>query len=244
MRSNGRHPRRGALRQPLPRVAVPHALESTRDRVYSFGEHLADAVTHGLGVVLAIVGLCVLVVRAALYGDALHVVACSVFGATLVMMYTASTLYHSIPLPRARHVLRVIDHSLIFLLIAGTYTPFTLVVLHGPWGWSLFGFTWGLAAIGVALKIFTTGRYETISLAIYLLMGWCAIIAVKPLWDRLDPEGLLLLAAGGVVYSGGVAFYVWQRLRYHHAIWHLFVLGGSVLHWFTVYFYVVPGPPG
>lgn len=241
MRAKAR--RRAPLRQPLPRVTVPPGLEPARDRVYSFGEHLADAVTHGLGILLAIVGLCVLVVRAALYGDTLHVVACSVFGATLVMMYTASTLYHSIPQPRARHVLRVIDHSLIFLLIAGTYTPFTLVTLQGPWGWTLFGFTWSLALIGVALKVFTTGRYEAISLAVYLLMGWCAVVAIKPLWDRLDSGGLLLLAAGGLVYSGGVAFYIWQRLRYHHAIWHLFVLAGSVLHWFTVYLYVVPGPP-
>ena len=161
----------------------------------------------------------------------------------MVLLYLGSTLYHAWPESKVKDVLQVVDHGAIFLLIAGTYTPFTLVTLHGPWGWSLFGFTWGLAVIGVALKIFTTGRYEAVSLAIYLLMGWCAIVAVKPLWDRLEPDGLLLLAAGGVVYSGGVAFYVWQRLRYPHAIWHLFVLGGSVLHWFTVYFYVVPGPP-
>jgi hemolysin III len=224
-------------------MPVPHVLEHARDNIYTFGEELAHAITHGLGAALAIAGLCILVVRAALYGSAVHVVACSIFGATLVMMYLASTLYHSIPLPKARHVLRVIDHSLIFFLIAGTYTPFTLVSLQGPWGWSLFGFTWGLAVIGVTLKIFTTGRYEKISLAVYLLMGWCAVVAVKPLWDRLDPTGLVLLAAGGITYSGGVAFYTWQRLRYHHAIWHLFVLAGSVLHWFTVFFYVVPGPP-
>ena len=235
--------RKGALRQPLPRLSVPHSLEHTRDNLYTFGEELSHAITHGLGVVLAIIGLCVLVVRASLYGDIWHVVASSVFGATLVMMYAASTLYHSIPLPRARHVLRVIDHSLIYFLIAGTYTPFTLVTLHGPWGWSLFGFTWGLAVIGVGLKIFTTGRYEKVSLAVYLMMGWCAVVAVKPLLERLEPAGLILLAAGGITYSGGVAFYVWNRLRYHHAIWHLFVLAGSVLHWFTVYLYVVPGPP-
>tara|TARA_R110000787_G_scaffold15088_34_gene46564 strand:- start:1713 stop:2456 length:744 start_codon:yes stop_codon:yes gene_type:complete len=230
------------LRQPLPKVPVPKSLERARDRVYSFGEHLADAITHGLGVVLSIIGLVVLVVRAALYGDTWHVVACSVFGTTLVLMYTASTLYHSIPLPRARGVLRIIDHSLIFFLIAGTYTPFTLVTLHGPWGWSLFGFTWGLAVIGVGLKIFFTGRYERISLSVYLLMGWCAIVAVKPLFNRLDTGGLILLGVGGLTYSGGVAFYLWERLRYHHAIWHLFVLGGSVLHWLAIYFYVVPGP--
>ena len=245
MRGRRRRIRVGtALRQPLPRVPVPHQLEHARDNIYSFGEELAHAITHGLGALLAIVGLVVLVVRAAMYGDTWHVIASSVFGATLVMMYLASTLYHSIPLPRTRHILRVIDHSLIFFLIAGTYTPFTLITLHGPWGWSLFGFTWGLALIGVGLKIFTTGRYEAVSLAVYLLMGWCAVVAIKPLLDRMEPAGLVLLAAGGVTYSGGVLFYTWTRLRYHHAIWHLFVLAGSVLHWFAVYFYVVPGPPG
>ena len=152
----GKHRARNtALRQPLPRVPLPQPLAHARDNLYSFGEELAHAVTHGLGAVLAIVGLVLLVVRAALYGNTWHVVASSVFGATLVMMYAASTLYHSIPLPRARHVLRVIDHSLIFFLIAGTYTPFTLVTLQGPWGWSLFGFTWGLAVIGVAGKEIT-----------------------------------------------------------------------------------------
>lgn len=223
-------------------MSVPDALVGTRDSLYTFGEELAHAITHGLGAVLAIVGTVILVVRAALYGTTWHVIACSIFGATLVMMYFASTLYHSIPLPKAKRVLRVIDHSLIFFLIAGTYTPFTLVTLRGPWGWSLFGFTWGLAAIGVGLKIFTTGRYEKISLAVYLMMGWCAVVAIKPLIEALEPGGLAMLAAGGITYSGGVAFYTWERLRYHHAIWHLFVLGGSVLHWFTVFYYVLPGP--
>jgi hemolysin III len=227
-----------------PRMEVPDALIPARDKIYSLGEELAHAITHGLGVVLAIVGLCILVTRAALYGEARHIVACSVFGATLILMYTASTLYHSIPLPRAKRVLRVIDHSLIFFLIAGTYTPFTLVTLHGdPWGMGLFLFTWGLAFVGVGLKIFTTGRFEKISLAVYLLMGWCAVVAVKPLFRALEPGGLILMAAGGLSYSGGVAFYTWERLRYHHAIWHLFVLGGSVLHFFAVYFYVVPAAP-
>lgn len=194
--------------------------------------------------VLAIIGLVVLVARATLYGDIWHIVAVSVFGATMVLMYTASTLYHSIPLPRAKRVLRVIDHSLIYFLIAGTYTPFTLVTLHGPWGWSLFGVTWGLAAVGVVFKIFATGRYEKLSLAIYLGMGWCALAAIKPLLSTLEPGGLILMLAGGLAYSGGVAFYVWERLRYHHAIWHLFVLAGSVLHFFAILLYVVPGPNG
>ncbi|MEC9364309.1 MAG: PAQR family membrane homeostasis protein TrhA [Sinimarinibacterium flocculans] len=212
------------------------------DKLYSLGEEIAHASTHGLGVVLSIVGLTVLVARASLYGDAWHITAVSIFGATLVLMYTASTLYHSIPLPRTKRVLRVIDHSLIYFLIAGTYTPFTLVTLHGPWGWSLFGVTWGLAIAGVGFKILATGKFEKLSLAIYLGMGWCAIAAVKPLLQNLETGGLILMLAGGLVYSGGVAFYVWEKLRYHHAIWHLFVLAGSILHFFAVLFYVVPGP--
>ncbi|MDD3765031.1 MAG: hemolysin III family protein [Nevskiales bacterium] len=214
------------------------------DKVYSLGEEIAHAITHGLGIVLSIVGLTILVARATVYGDAWHITAVSVFGATLVLMYTASTLYHSIPLPRAKRVLRVIDHSLIYFLIAGTYTPFTLITLNGAWGWSLFGFTWTLAAAGVAFKIFATGRFEKVSLAIYLGMGWCAVAAVQPLLRNLEPGGLALMVAGGITYSGGVAFYVWERLRYHHAIWHMFVLGGSVLHFFAVLYYVVPGPQG
>jgi hemolysin III len=193
-------------------------------------------------VVLAIIGLVVLVARATLYGDIWHIVAVSVFGTTMVLMYTASTLYHSIPLPRAKRVLRIVDHSLIYFLIAGTYTPFTLVTLHGPWGWSLFGVTWGLALFGVVFKIFATGRFEKLSLAIYLGMGWCAIAAIKPILNTLPFPGLMLVLAGGLAYSGGVVFYVWERLRYHHAIWHLFVLAGSVLHFFAILLYVVPGP--
>ncbi|WP_248679772.1 PAQR family membrane homeostasis protein TrhA [Sinimarinibacterium sp. CAU 1509] len=214
------------------------------DKLYSFGEELAHAITHGLGVVLSVIGLTVLVARASVYGDIWQVTAVSIFGTTLVLMYTASTLYHSIPLPRAKHILRVLDHSLIYFLIAGTYTPFTLVTLKGAWGWSLFAFTWGLAIIGVVFKIFATGKFEKLSLAIYLGMGWCAIAAIKPLLQNLEPGGLALMVAGGITYSGGVAFYVWERLRYHHAIWHLFVLGGSVLHFFAILFYVVSGPNG
>ena len=179
------------------------------DKLYSLGEEIAHASTHGLGVVLSIVGLTILVARASLYGDAWHITAVSIFGATLVLMYTASTLYHSIPLPRAKRVLRVIDHTLIYFLIAGTYTPFTLITLNGVWGWSLFAFTWGLAVLGVAFKVFATGRFEKLSLAIYLGMGWCAIAAIQPLVRNLEPGGIALMVAGGVTYSGGVAFYTW-----------------------------------
>ena len=178
-----------------------------------------------------------------MYADARAVTAVSIFGATMVLMYTASTLYHSIPLAPAKRVLRAIDHSMIYLLIAGSYTPFTLVTLNGVWGWTLFGVTWGLALIGVVFKIFATGRFEKLSLAIYLGMGWCALAVIKPLIVALPKGGLILLFAGGVTYSAGVAFYVWERMRYHHAIWHVFVLSGTMLHFFAVLFYVLPGPP-
>ena len=223
-------------------AAVAHAVEH---KLYTLGEEVAHALTHGLGIVLAIAGLAVMVARAALYGNAWHMVGASIFGATLVLMYTASTLYHGIPgeqLPNAKKVLRIIDHSSIYLLIAGTYTPFTLVTLNGPWGWSLFGVTWGLALLGVVFKIFATGRFEKLSLAIYLAMGWCIVFAIEPLWRGLPAGGLVLLAAGGLAYTGGVVFYALDHKRYFHAIWHGFVLAGSVLQYFAVLFYVIPGP--
>ena len=224
---------------------VGQAVEHGREKLYTLGEEVAHALTHGVGVVLAIAGLTVMVARATLYGDIWHIVGAAIFGATLVLMYAASTVYHAIPaqhLPNAKKVLRIVDHSSIYLLIAGSYTPFTLVTLNGPWGWSLFGVTWSLALVGVVFKIFATGKFEKLSLAIYLGMGWCVIVAIKPLLRTLEPGGLILMLAGGLAYSGGVAFYVWEKLRYHHAIWHGFVLTGSVLQYFAVLFYVIPGP--
>lgn len=211
------------------------------DTLYSIGEEIAHSATHGVGIVLAIVGLCVLVVQAALYGTSLHVTAVAIFGGTLILLYTASTLYHSIPLPRTKRILRVIDHVSIYLLIAGTYTPFTLITLQGTWGWSLFGVVWGLALIGIVFKLFFTGRFEALSLVIYVAMGWCGAVAIKPMMAAMEPAGLWWLLAGGLFYTGGVAFYVFERLPYHHAIWHLFVLAGSVSHYFAVLFYVLPG---
>lgn len=225
-----------------PESPLAHAIEEGRDKLYTLGEEVAHALTHGLGVVLAIAGLTVMVARATLYGDAWHIVGAAIFGTTLVLMYTASTLYHSIPLPRAKKVLRVIDHSTIYLLIAGTYTPLTLVTLNGTVGWTLFGVVWGLALVGVVFKIFSTGRFEKLSLFIYLAMGWCVLVVIKPLIQTMPTGGLVLLVAGGLAYSGGVVFYLWERLRYHHAIWHGFVLAGSVLQYFAVLFYVIPGP--
>jgi len=226
-------------------LLVQRAAETLREAqasIYSLGEEIAHGVTHGIGALLAIAGLAVLVARAALYGDVWQMVSVSIFGAALVLMYAASTLFHSIPLPNSKRVFRVLDHCLIYVLIAGTYTPFTLVTLRGPWGWSLFGALWGLALVGIVFKVFTTGRFERLSLAVYLLMGWCGVLAVQPLMAALPAGGLWLILAGGLSYSVGTVFYRWESLRYHHAIWHVFVLAGSLLHYFAVLFYVIPKP--
>ncbi len=223
---------------------VTAGLTEVGHKLYNFGEEVAHVVTHGLGALLSIAGLTVLVARASMYGNAWHITASAIFGASLVMMYAASALFHGIQYPRAKHILRVIDHSLIYVLIAGTYTPFTLITLHdSAWGWILFGVTWGLALFGIVFKIFATGKFEKLSLAIYLGMGWCVLFAIKPLLASMPTGGLWLLLAGGLTYSAGVAFYVRERMRYHHAIWHIFVLGGSIFHYFAILFYVIPGAP-
>lgn len=210
-----------------------------RDTGYSLGEEIANSITHGVGGLLAIGGLAVLTTFAALRGNAWHVVACSIFGATMVVLYTISTLYHGIQHRRAKAVLRVLDHSAIFLLIAGTYTPFTLVNLRGPWGWSLFGTIWGLAALGIVFQIGLLRR-PIVSVALYVAMGWTVLIALRPLLGAVAPGGLALLVGGGLAYTVGIVFYAWRRLPYGHAVWHLLVLAGSVLHFFAVLFYVVP----
>jgi hemolysin III len=207
---------------------------------YSTGEEIANSVIHGLGVILAIGGLGVLTAFASLRGNAWHIVSCSVFGATLIILYTTSTLYHSIPNRRAKAVLRVLDHSAIFLLIAGTYTPFSLVSLRGPWGWSLFGVIWGLAVLGIVFKATMLRRWPVASVVLYLVMGWVAIVAIRPMLENVAPGGLALLLAGGLAYTAGVVFYAWKRLPYHHAIWHAFVLAGSTCHFFAVLLFVVP----
>lgn len=207
---------------------------------YTLGEEIANSVIHGVGIVLGIAGLGVLTAFASLYGDAWHIVGCSVFGAALILLYTASTLYHSIPLPRVKAVLRTLDHSAIFVLIAGTYTPFLLVNLRGPWGWSLFGVIWGLALVGIVLRIVRGRRSPLLSVGLYVGMGWAVVAAIEPMLNSVAPGGLLLLLLGGLAYTLGIVFYAWKRLPYHHAIWHVFVLAGSILHFFAILFYVIP----
>ena len=214
--------------------------ERVRVPRYSFSEEIANSVIHGIGIVLAIGGLGVLTAFASVYGNAWHIVSCSVFGATLVILYTSSTLYHSIQLPRAKTVLRILDHSAILLLIAGTYTPFTLVNLRGPWGWSLFSIVWGLAVLGIIFRVTILRRRMTVFFLLYLIMGWLVVVAFKSMLASIATGGLVLLVLGGVVYTIGIGFYAWRRLPYNHAIWHVFVLIGSVLHFFAVLFYVIP----
>jgi hemolysin III len=205
-----------------------------------FKEETINAVTHGLGAVLALGGLVVLVVMAVLRGGVWHIVSCSIYGATLVLLFTSSTLYHSFRNERIKHAFRIVDHASIYLLIAGTYTPFLLVNLRGRWGWSLFGIIWGLALAGIIFQIFFVHRFRLAQTLVYLAMGWLVVIAFKPLLNRVPRPGLLWLLLGGLCYSGGAVFYLWKKLPYHHGIWHLFVLGGSVCHYFAILFYVLP----
>jgi len=203
-------------------------------------EELANSITHGVGAVLAIVGLAVMTAFATLFGNAWHIVSCSIFGTTLILLYTTSTLYHSIQVRQAKTVLRVLDHAAIFLLIAGTYTPFVLVNIRGPWGWSIFGIVWMIALLGVIFQVSLLRRWPIASVGIYVGMGLLIIIAIKPLVVTLTRTGLLLLIAGGAAYILGLLFYGWRRLPYHHAVWHLFVLAGSTLHFFSILLYVIP----
>lgn len=206
---------------------------------YSLGEEIANAVSHGVGLALAIAGLVLLTVLTARAGGSRHVVAVSIYGTCLTFMYSASTLYHAIPQPRFKRVLRQLDHASIFLLIAGTYTPFMLVNLNGPWGWTLCAVIWTLAAAGLVLQPIL-GKRRGLAVALYIAMGWVALVAIKPLLEAVAPSGIALLVAGGVAYTLGTFFYRCKRLPYSHAVWHGFVLLGSALHFFAVLFYVAP----
>jgi len=216
--------------------------QSRSTTLYSVAEEVAHATTHGVGLLLSIAGLVILVVLASSRGDAWHVVSVSIYGATLVVLYAASTFYHALPSPKAKTVFRALDHAAIYLLIAGTYTPFTLVNLRGGWGWTLFGIVWGLATLGVVLETTTKRRMKVLSLILYVGLGWLVAIAIKPLLASVATGGLILMLAGGLAYTGGVAFYASRRIPFNHAIWHVFVLAGSVCHYFAVLFYVIPRP--
>jgi hemolysin III len=210
---------------------------ATADRPQTVGEEIANTISHGLGLLAAIVAVPILVVTAARAGSAAAIVGASIFAATMVTVYFTSTLYHALPEGRPKRIMQVLDHAAIFLLIAGTYTPFTLGVLSGPWGWTLFGMVWALGLGGVLLKAICGVRYPLVSLGLYLATGWVAIIAIKPLWLSLETWGLFWIAAGGLAYTGGVAFFWLDRLHYRHFIWHLFVMAGTACHFVAVLLY-------
>jgi hemolysin III len=202
-----------------------------------FREEVANSISHGLGLLLALVALPVLVLAAIEAGNVRFLVGVSVFGGTMVLLYLASTLYHSITHEKAKQLFRVFDHTAIFLLIAGSYTPFSLGVLRGPWGWSLLTIVWTLAIIGITLKIRKRTRHSRISIVLYVIMGWLALVAVKPMVMLIPVPGILLIFAGGLAYTGGLAFFAAQRIRYNHFIWHLFVIAGTTCHFFAVLWY-------
>jgi hemolysin III len=215
------------------------SMESSLNR-YSISEEIANSITHGFGIIMAICALGILIASASIYGNAWHITSVSVYGFTLVLLYTASTLYHSIQQPRKKNILQIMDHSAIYFLIAGTYTPFTLVNLRGPWGWSLFAVIWGLAFIGVVIQVVQIKRWRAASLVLYVGMGWTILVAFKPLIASVATGGIILLFLGGLSYTFGILFYRWEKLKFNHAVWHLFVLTGSILHFFSVLFYVIP----
>jgi hemolysin III len=213
----------------------------TGEKKYTTGEEIAHAITHGLGLLLSVAACSVLVILAAQRGNVWHITGVAVFGATLIVLYAASTLYHSLTHTKAKRIFKFLDYSAIYLLIAGTYTPFTLVTLRGGWGWSLFGVAWGLAITGAVLEVATKRKYKWLSMAFYLGMGWLIVVAVKPLYAALDTRGLILMAVGGAAYTGGAALYALGKFKYHHAIWHVLVLVGSFCHFLAVLYSVIPG---
>ncbi|HKQ04754.1 MAG TPA: hemolysin III family protein [Blastocatellia bacterium] len=206
----------------------------------TFIEEMANSITHGLGLALSVAGFVVLLVLSIMRGSAWHIVGCSIFGLTLVLAYLASTLYHSLHRSSFRRVLQILDHSAIYLLIAGTYTPFTLINLRGVWGWTLFALVWTLSLAGIAFKFMHGDRFKIISTIGYVALGWIAVIAIKPLFAAVPLAGITWLFAGGLCYTVGVIFFAWKRLPFSHAVWHLFVVAGSVCHYCAVLFYVLP----
>jgi len=197
-------------------------------------EEIANSITHGIGTVLSIAALVLLVVYASIYGNAWHVVSFTLFGSTMLLLYLFPTLLHSFPAGKAKNIFEIFDHSAIYFFIAGTYTPFLFVAVKGALGWTLFGIVWGLAIFGTVFKVFFVDRFLTLSTILYVVIGWLIIFAWKPLMAAVPTSGLVFLVIGGIIYSVGAIFYIWRGFKYHHAVWHLFVIAGSVMHFFAV----------
>jgi hemolysin III len=210
---------------------------SAHKRVQSLGEEIANGISHGVALVASLIATPFLIIETHRSGGSWNTIAAGIFAASMVFLYLSSTLYHVLPDNKAKRVFRVLDHAAIFLLIAGTYTPFTLGVLRGTWGWTLFGLVWGLAIIGMILKVAGVMRHPWISTGLYLAMGWLVIIAIRPFLAKVPLEGVLWLLAGGLAYTGGVAFYAAERVRYCHFVWHLFVVLGTTCHFFAILWY-------
>lgn len=203
------------------------------------GEEIGNAISHGVGLGLSIAALVILIYVGVKYGDSRYVVSYSIYGSSLVILYLASTLYHSVPAGKVKDLFKIFDHSAIFLLIAGTYTPITLIALRGRLGTTLFVIVWTIAFLGIVFKMFFSKKYKKLSTMMYLLMGWLIIFAIKPLITNLNTISTIFLVSGGIVYSIGTIFYLWKKLKFNHLIWHFFVLGGSVCHFFMMYFLII-----
>lgn len=207
---------------------------------YSIGEEISHAISHGIGALLSMAGLVIMVVQAARHAGAQAIVGVSIFGACMVLLYTASTLYHALTPAKTKMVFQLMDHAAIYGLIAGSYTPFALIVLGDSWGWSTFGTVWGLALLGIIYEVVFKRPWKWLSLAFYLGLGWILVIPARILASLMPSAALWLIVAGGVAYSAGAIFYAWRGFRYHHMVWHLFVMLGTALHWYCVIKYVIP----
>ena len=211
-----------------------------KTHTFTKGEEIANSITHGIGILLSIAALVILIVFSALNGTKLHLISFIVYGVTMVMLYTSSTLLHALPNGKAKNVFEVLDHSSIYFFIAGSYTPLTLIVLDGKLGWVLFGVVWGLAVAGTVFKAFFVKRFLFTSTILYVLMGWLAVFGWNDFTAKIEPAGIVFLVIGGIAYSFGAIFYIWRGFKYHHAVWHLFVLAGSVFHFFFMLLYILP----
>ncbi|KMK74796.1 PAQR family membrane homeostasis protein TrhA [Alkalihalobacillus pseudalcaliphilus] len=212
----------------------------SQTHTFSKVEEIANAITHGIGAILSIAALVLLIVFSSLYGTAWHIVSFTIYGVSMVLLYMSSTLLHSLPKGKGKDVFEILDHSSIYLFIAGTYTPLMFVVVQGALGWTIFGIVWGLAIAGIVFKAFFVKKYMFVSTLFYIVMGWLVVIAVEPLVNTLPTAGLMLLVGGGIAYTAGTIFYVWRGFKFHHAVWHMFVLLGSILHFLLIFFYVLP----
>ncbi len=207
---------------------------------FSKGEEIANAISHGIGTLLSIAALVLLIVFSSIHGSAWHVVTFTIYGSTMFLLYMSSTMVHSLPPGKGKYVFEILDHSSIYLFIAGTYTPFLLIVVKGALGWTLFGIVWGIAVGGIIFKAFFVRKFLFTSTIIYVVMGWLIIFAWSPISAALDPKGIAFLVIGGVLYTVGAIFYVWRGFKYNHLVWHLFVIAGSACHFFCILFYVLP----